>query len=531
MNDSKRHAARGRRTLLSRGFRISTPWAALGYGAFLLAAIAALAAIMIWQSYSTALRAGEAKAVSSAQIVAAHLEWMIEASDQALRRIDSALGPQPIRSAWTTIRDIREAVGDLPAGFQYSVYDETGHLRMSSVAEAIGIDVSDRDYFQQLQAGASIVISPQLEERLSGEQVFVIARRISRGDRFHGAASIAIPTRTMDEFWSALELGPQSTVTAIRADGLTIARHPQLDRTRDFSETVLFRELVGTSEIGFYHAESSPVDGVSRIVGYRKVGDWPLVATTGIEREEALASFRDNVAAGLAIGLPTALVMVLGTLWIASLLRGENERRLQLEEALERNRFLLREIHHRVKNNLQAVSSLIRLQPLPGEIKADISRRIEAMVAVHEQIYGSDQFDRIELAPYVERLVRDIAAGFPHEVEVTFELEPVSLDRERGVSFGLLVSEIVTNAYKYAFRNRQGRLAVRLAGNGENARLEIADDGPGYDPGTAREGMGTKLIAGFAAQVGGTLSLDMRNGTRVTVEFPVCRAGREPPAA
>src|SRR5690606_25198316 len=182
-----------------------------------------------------------------------------------------------------------------------------------------------------------------------------------------------------------------------------------------------------------------------------------------------------------------------GTLWIASLLRGVNERRLQLEEALERNRFLLREIHHRVKNNLQAVSSLIRLQRLPAEIQADISRRIEAMVAVHEQIYGSDQFDRFELAPYIERLVGDIATGFPADIRIRFDLEPVSLDRERGVAFGLLVSEIVTNAFKYAFGGQGGVLQVGLSRDEENGRLLIQDDGPGYVPEEIREGMGSKL--------------------------------------
>src|SRR5690606_24667136 len=104
-----------------------------------------------------------------------HLEWMMEASSQALRRIDGALGDEPISLRTTgAIADIRQAVGSLPVGFQYSVYDENGRLRFSSVPEAMGIEVSDREYFQRLRDGESIVISPQLSERLSGEQVFVI---------------------------------------------------------------------------------------------------------------------------------------------------------------------------------------------------------------------------------------------------------------------------------------------------------------------------------------------------------------------
>lgn len=505
------------------GFTIGTPSVAIGFASFLLTAIAALAALMIWQGYSGALRAGEAKATSSAQIVAAHLEWMIEASDQALRRVDSALGNDPIRVSAGAIADIRQAVGDLPEGFQYSVYDETGHLRLSSVPETIGIDVSDREYFNRLKAGEMLVISPQLEERLSGEQVFVIARRISRGNEFHGAASIAIPTRTMDEFWSAMELGPNSTVAAIRTDGWLVARHPQLDRSIDFSGAAWFAELLPQRPSGFYHSSVSPADGMSRIVGYHKVESWPLVATTGVERGEALQHFRDSMIGGLVVGVPTVVIMVLGTLWIAHLLRNDVMRREQLEQALERNAFLFREIHHRVKNNLQAVSSLVRLQPLPEESKADMTRRIASMIAVHEQIYETDQFDQLDLSAYVTRLVTEVAAGFPGNAEIEFELQPVSVERDHGLPIGLIVTEVVSNAFKYAFGKGKGHLLVQLSADAAEARLLISDNGPGYSRGDVRKGMGSKLMAGFAVQISGRLEIDTTAGTTVILAFPIAR--------
>lgn len=371
--------------------------------------VAALAALMIWQSYSAALRTGEAKATSSAQIVAAHLEWMLEASDQALRRIDSALGNEPIRVSAGAIADIRDAVGDLPEGFQYSVYDETGRLRLSSVPEAIGIDVSDREYFNRLEGGEAVVISPQLEERLSGEQVFVIARRIARGGAFLGAASIAIPTRRMDEFWGAMELGPNSTVAAIRTDGWLVARHPQLDRSLNFSEAAWFAEMLPRQPSGFYHSSISPADGKSRI---------------------------------------------------------------------------------------------------------------SAMVAVHEQIYESDQFDRLELSSYIKRLVTQIASTFPGDVEIEFKLDPVTVERDHGLPIGLIVNELVSNAFKYAFSNGTGHLSVQLSADAGKGRLRISDDGPGYSTKQARKGMGSKLIAGFVAQIDGTLELDTSAGTTVTIVFP-----------
>ncbi|MCB5205492.1 hypothetical protein LH464_23895 [Neorhizobium sp. T786] len=505
--------------------RLSTPFAAVWLTMVMLAALVVLASLMIWQNYKSVLSAADERAASSAQVVAAHIEWMMEASDQALRRIDAAIGHDPVGSSLNTVADIRAAVGDLPEGFQYSVYDETGRLTYSSVPEAVGIEVSDRDYFQQLRQGQPIVISPQLEERLSGEQVFVVARAISRGGRFHGAASIAVPTRTMDEFWSLLELGSRSTVAVIRADGWVAARHPQLPETINISGTPLFADHLPTSAGGFYHNASSAADGLSRIIGYRSVEHWPLVVTTGIATDEALQSFWANLRNGLLIGIPLMGLLVLGMIWILRLLEADAERRTALEQALEKNTFLMREIHHRVKNNMQAVSSLVRLQPLPKDLKDDMARRISAMTAVHEQIYGNDQFEKMEVAPYVERLVREVAEGFSGDVSIELHLAPLRLGADHSMPLGLIINEVVTNAFKHAFASRKdGMLRVELSmDDAKIAHLVIEDNGPGYQVGESR-GMGTKLINGFVAQLGGTLEVITGSSTKVIVSFPLEQA-------
>ena len=128
---------------------MATPFAGIWLAILMLVVVAALAALMIWQNCRAAFAAGEMRAISSAQVVAAHLQWMMQAIDQALRRVDAAFGDQPISQTTSgAIADIRQAVGDLPQGFQCSVYDETGRLRLSSFPEAVRIEVSDREYFQ-----------------------------------------------------------------------------------------------------------------------------------------------------------------------------------------------------------------------------------------------------------------------------------------------------------------------------------------------------------------------------------------------
>jgi two-component sensor histidine kinase len=487
-----------------------------------LVAILALASLMIWQNYKAAIAAGEARALSSAHVVAAHMQWMIEASDQALRRIDTTLDEQPIQSSANTIADISQAVGDLPASFQYSVYDQTGELRLSSVPRATGINVADRGYFRQLQAGLQVVISEQLQERLSGEQVFIIARRIERNGQFHGVASIAIPTLKMDEFWNSMALGPNSSVGVIRSDGWLVARHPKFDTPLDLSHTPLFTTYLSKSPHGFYHNAVSPADGLARIVGYWQIDGWPLIATAGIDKAETLEMFWSGLDTQLIFGLPIIVMIIVSAIWIISLLNAFAGRNAALEQLLERNQFLFREIHHRVKNNLQAVSALIRLQPLSSEARNDMERRIAAMIAVHEQIYETDQFDRVEVAPYTERLVREIGAAYDANVVIETRLAAVTVDRDQALPIGMIINEVVSNAFKYAFIGRSdGRLMVELSGDADGtARLTVKDDGPGIDMGLQRKGMGSRLIAGFVAQINGSFTYKNHGGASFTMSFP-----------
>jgi two-component sensor histidine kinase len=486
----------------------------------LLAVVLGLAALMVWQGYRAALSTAEARAQSAAQIVAAHVEFMMTASDQALRRIDAAVGDNPVRSTADTIADIAQAVGDLPAGFRFTVYDAGGHVRLDSDSAAAGSDVPDKDYFRELREGAAMVIS---RDARAESPFLVIARRMARDGRFTGVASIAIPGSRLDMLWRSLNLGALSTVSIIRSDGWVVARHPDLDTPVDLSKSRLFVDLLPEKSDGIYHSAASAADGVSRVVGFSRVRGWPLVAVAGIEQGAALAGFRAGLETLLAFGVPLIAILIAGTVWIARLLAADEARRTALEAALERNRFLFREIHHRVKNNLQTVSSLVRLQPLPKEVRDDMGRRIAAMVAVHEHIYQSDQFDRVEMSGYVARLLREIAAGYDQDVEIDARLSPLTVSRDQALPVGLIVNEVVSNAFKHAFSaGTPGRLEVEMdEGDDATGRLTITDNGPGRRTDDEHKGMGSSLVAGFVAQLGGHHSFENNAGTVFSMTFPI----------
>ncbi|MGI2033172.1 sensor histidine kinase [Rhizobium panacihumi] len=493
-------------------------------GIFLLA-ITTVTGLILLENYKSSLAAGEARARSSAHVVAAHVEWMVEASNQALRRVDSALDDKPIDSPENTLANIAEAVGDLPSGFEYSVFDANGLQRFSSIPNAAPLNHSERGYFQRLRDGETVAISRLFEDERTSKPAFMIARRITRNAEFRGVATIAIPNETMDRFWASIGLGPYSTVSAVRDDGWLVARRPVSDKAVDLSTTEWY-PMTRTADSGVYHSPVSPIDGRSRIVGFWKVTGWPLISLAAIDRQEVLDQFWSNVRSDALFAIPLMVVLVLASLWITRLLYRYAARNDELEQALERNRFLLREIHHRVKNNLQAVLALVRLQPLPQEARNDMSRRVGAMIAVHEQIYQRDQYERVDAAAYAEKLIRDVASAYDTPVRLDLDLQAVTVDREQALPLGMIVNEVVSNAFKYAFAGRpSGTLTVSLKEQGDEFSLSIRDDGPGLAEEVERRvGMGSKLIGSFVKQLHGRHTLRNENGAVFEMTAPVSMA-------
>ncbi|AXV17112.1 hypothetical protein CYG48_16290 [Neorhizobium sp. SOG26] len=509
--------------------RAARPALPIWLAAIFLAALTTVAAFIVVENYRTALRDGETRALSSAHVVAAHLQWMIEASDQALQRIEAEVADRPIASVHEYADELTRAVGEMPDGFQYTLMDETGRVVFSSGPVAPGINHSDRTYFTMLRDGQELAFSRALMDEFSGKPSFLVARRIDRNNTFAGVASINIPNESLDRFWASLDLGPDSTISAVRDDGWLVARRPAAARAVDISTTDWF-PLTREQDNGVYHSAVSPIDGHARIVAFWKVSGAPLIALAAIERQEMLDQFWRNLWSDAVIILPLMAVLIFAAAWINRLLYRTAARNEALEEALERNRFLLREIHHRVKNNLQAVLALIRLQPMPVEAREDMSRRVAAMIAVHEQIYRTDQFERVEVAPYAERLVREIASSYDLPVAIELKLEPLTVDREQALPLGMIINEVVSNAFKYAFAGRtDGRLGVELHQDGDDFRLVIRDNGPGMDvTAEASGGMGSRLIASFVRQIGGEYSTLTNGGAVFEMTAPLRQDEEEP---
>jgi PAS domain S-box-containing protein len=203
-----------------------------------------------------------------------------------------------------------------------------------------------------------------------------------------------------------------------------------------------------------------------------------------------------------------------------------------LSAALREREVLLSEIHHRVKNNLQLVSSMLALQarlagPETKHALAEGQRRIDSIALVHEQLYGSRNLSSVNLARYTEALIPELcrASGAAERVSISLELVDVELVPERAVPCALVVSELVTNALKHAFpADRSGTIRVRLERQPEGRlRLTVSDDGVGLDVGVLGEeptSLGLDLVAIFAKQLDAELSVEREAGTQFVLTFP-----------
>jgi two-component sensor histidine kinase len=191
------------------------------------------------------------------------------------------------------------------------------------------------------------------------------------------------------------------------------------------------------------------------------------------------------------------------------------------------NEVLFREIHHRVKNNLQSVASLLQMQPIPREIKANMGQRIAAMSAVHEHIYRSNDFDTVRVSDYLRTLIAQLRAGHDPRIEVVEELDDLSVERDGATPVGLIVNEVISNAFKHAFPDgRDGKITVQLERtDDEHGRLTIEDNGVGYDADSPAKGIGRRLIKALTQQIGGESKVEMPpgGGSRFTLDFPLAQ--------
>ncbi|MGE0814311.1 MAG: sensor histidine kinase [Vicinamibacterales bacterium] len=239
------------------------------------------------------------------------------------------------------------------------------------------------------------------------------------------------------------------------------------------------------------------------------------------------------------IDTPAGVFVIAAVRDISERLRLAEERRAarqaievadELKASLREREILLQEVHHRVKNNLQVISSLINMQRRAVADEAartalvECQTRVQAIGLVHEQLYRAGDYARVPFSDYVRSLVTGLQQGLGSgRVRVQFDLESLSLRVDKAIPCGLIVNELVTNAFKHAFPDeRPGTIQIRLTAADGRIALTVGDDGVGLHPSddTAARSVGQALVRTLVEQVHGSLDVIESPGTRYTLSFP-----------
>jgi two-component sensor histidine kinase len=490
----------------------------------LVLVIVGIFALLCVQGYASTIEGTKVRGQTAADIVAEETRWVVSSGLTLARGAAGAFNNDPTQASAATLARFNGVTTMMPTRIALGVYDAQGRLNTNASSPGVPADIADRRYFQDLVGGKDWAISGQEMDTTTGKATFAVVRRIGGPGQFLGATLIAVDAAVLECFAAPQNLGPGSTISIVRKDGWVIARLPSLTEPLDLAGTEAFANL-NAGATGSYLSPVSPADGLTRMVSYRHVDDLGYIAIASIAVETALAGLWTSIWIVSLLLAPIAVALLVGSFITARLVRRTQATSRSLAAAVTHNEVLFREIHHRVKNNLQSVASLLQMQPIPRDIKINMGQRIAAMSAVHEHIYRSNDFAKVRIKTYLETLIGTLRDGQDPNVEVAENIDDVAVDKDAATPLGLIVNEVASNAFKHAFSDgRRGRLSITLKREDENrACLTIEDNGPGFDPAAPTTGIGRRLIDALTAQLGGESRFETEPGTgaRFTLTFPL----------
>lgn len=502
---------------------------------FSVVMIATVAAVTLWSwlDYRRSMRDAETFSLQMARAVEANARRTLTISRNAADHVSlviggrdpATLGPRDHAQLRRDLGSLLRGLDDLSAVW---VTDTEGRVVFSSFDLPGPVSLADREHFQLVKAGKRLHISPLIEGKVGQGTLFVITSRLEDpAGRFLGAVAVSLSATRFSAHLAELDMDDGTMAGLLHEDGRPLARHPWVRGLTTITATGIPAFTAMPTEVEGHYETRSFVDGTRRIYGFRRVAEFPAVAVVGVSREQVLAGWLERQ--WMPVTVSAVLMAVVFVLWrrVVGALADSNRARGQLSAALAEKDVLLSEVHHRVKNNLQIVQSLLMMARMKaGEDSRagydDSLDRIQAMGLVHEQLYLAGDFSRITCREYLERLCQLLVGSHPG-VELEVHADDLALELDRAVPFAMAVNEMVSNALKHGMPEEgMGRVAVHLVNVEGTARLTVADNGrglpDGFDPGRTRS-LGMMLLSRLASQLGGAVDFHCQGGTRATLCF------------
>lgn len=280
-------------------------------------------------------------------------------------------------------------------------------------------------------------------------------------------------------------------------------------------------------------------DGLSALEIVKESGcDIPFIIVSGTVGEETaveavLAGAHDYVMKDNLRRIPVAVRREIGSWKLREEKRNADQK---IRESLEEKEVMLKEIHHRVKNNLAVISALLTLQSdyvkdiEAKELFYESVGRIKTMALIHEKLYQTEMFASIEMGEYIHQLVASIQETYlekNNQIRFDLECDKTTLDITRAIPCGLIINELLTNACKHAFKGKKTgvvTLKLKKSSNSDECLLEVSDNGTGIPDVALTKGngsLGITIIRGLAGQLNANLNISGGDGTRAVLAFKV----------
>jgi two-component sensor histidine kinase len=548
----------------------------------LLPVLALAALYAVREQRMTELRRTEVVAAAAELVVARHRE-LLEATRRLLVAMCEEDTVRLSANPDATAADINRCEAYLTQVLQkfpneYSsaiVTDVAGMARCSTALTAVGMGFSDREIFQLVRETRKFTVSAQLASRVTPNAVIPTALPILQGGEFRGMCALGISLRSFADLVTPPSTADQIAVSLVDRRGISLAGSAEAAHVlpvavrlaaaivggqkafRDFGQDGQLYEfrLLPLADTSIFVVAAAPVvEGLPSLLA-----DWGgfilvmlalaaalLAVWLGADRWcvqplRYIRDFADRVARGDDMKLepkrpwgPELQSVGEGVRAMAAAIA---TREAELRAGLEQRDHMLREIHHRVKNNLQMISSLLNLQA--GEIRSprirrffgDAQNRVLTLSILHRHLYERSSWALVDFQQFISDLVRQISVGrrSPDRPQPRYQIRApiMAVGPDIAIPIGLIVTEAVSSALSRSFDHVTApEIRIDAADKAGTVELTIEDNGVGGGGslGTeARGGFGLTLIRGLAMQLGGEAQISPREGggMRVTVTFPM----------
>ena len=482
----------------------------------------------------------------------------------------------------------------------FSLTDAAGRVICTSLAGAALVDVSDRPWFQQVKSTGAATVSQLVRSKIDNQPVVVVAVPMNQPDEpFRGAVAVGISVLWLAGLPATTEMPPQSAAFLVDRNGTAVTPSGKLVEPSQSSSGVGDADMVAFPDAGALRKAmtgnttqftGNGNDGISRLYTLTNLRNTDLFVVVGLVESGPIGWAERDFTRQMAAALAMLLCALLGVAVGSDLLIARNIRALSATaQALQRGDFtarpqvtggsrevrqlamtltsmaeqvqrherdmrrsvqqkdaMLKEIHHRVKNNLQVVTSLMSIQAnrLHDEASkralAELQRRVRALGLLHRHLYEGDDLRYLDFGQFTVELcqmVKESSGPAARAVNIEVDIPPIPITADRAVPLGLLITEALGNAFKHGFPGgRAGEIRISLSATAEGvATVAIADNGIGPSPAGADEqksdpGTGMLLMQAFAQQLGSVLSVEGPPGTTIRFSFDLTEPGNISPA-